>query len=69
MNEYGALVVRDSETNATYQVVEYRTEALRERIEDLSAGATVRMRLARAGSRANVWIVTSVLPGPSRPAL
>jgi hypothetical protein len=55
MNAHGALTLRTHETNATYHVVEYAHERLRERLETLSAGTPVKMELTRAGSRGNGW--------------
>ena len=58
MNEYDAFVVREQGTNATYQIVAYGDEDLRDRVADLPSGATVGLRLRRAGLRANAWEVT-----------
>lgn len=55
MNAHGALTLRTDETNATYHVVEYAHDDLRDRLETLSTGAPVEMELSRAGARGNVW--------------
>jgi hypothetical protein len=49
------LTLRAHETNATYHVVEYAHERLRELLGTLSAGTPVEMELTRAGSRGNGW--------------
>jgi hypothetical protein len=63
MNDHGALTVRSSETHATYHLVDYADERVRDRLSALSAGTTVRLRLARTGGRSNVWRVERALPG------
>lgn len=55
MNAHGALTLRARETNATYHVVEYAHEGLRERLAGLPTGAPVTMELTRAGARGNGW--------------
>lgn len=55
MNAHGALTLRTDETNATYHVVEYAHDDLRDRLETLPSGAPVEMELSRAGARGNVW--------------
>ena len=55
MNAHGALTLRTTETNATYRVVEYAHDGLRERLAGLPTGAPVTMELTRAGTRGNGW--------------
>jgi hypothetical protein len=62
LNDHGALTVRARDTNATYQVVEFATPELRERVAGLPAGNDIRLGLRRAGIRANVWCAEGVYP-------
>jgi len=59
-NDHDCLTVRAHPRNATYHVVDYADETARDRVADLSVGATVRMELSRAGRRGNVWCAETV---------
>lgn len=54
-NAYGAITLRDGDTNATYQVVEYAAPDLQATAGRLNPGATVEVDLMRVGCRANAW--------------
>lgn len=68
MNAHGAMVVRDTDRGATYHVVDYAA-GVRDRIEDLSTGSTVRLDLSRVGGRSNVWRAERLLPGTTTPTI
>jgi hypothetical protein len=65
MNDHGAMTVEESATNASYQVVEYASPALRERLERLSRGDEVTLELERIETRGNCWRAVAIA---SRPA-
>jgi hypothetical protein len=67
MNDHGALTVRARETHATYHLVDYADERLRDQLARLPVGSTVRLHLTRAGGRSNVWCVERALPGARVP--
>jgi hypothetical protein len=63
MNDYGAMTVSTPDTHETRQIVGYASERIRRTLADLEEGESVRLRLRRAGTRANVWEVAELLPG------
>lgn len=67
MNSHGAITVQSTDNHATYHVVDYADTEARERLASLAEGAQVRMSVARAGVRANVWTATNVVTGSAKP--
>lgn len=63
-NARGAMTLRDDETNATYQVVEYAVPDVRTAASRLDPGTMVEVDLERIGCRANVWRARA-LTGPT----
>jgi len=61
-SDHGCATVRAHPRNETFHVVDYATEADRERVAELSEGAVVRLELSRAGRRSNVWRAELLAP-------
>lgn len=59
-NPHGAMTLRDDETDATYNVVEYASPELRSVAGRLDRGVTVEVDLIRIGCRGNGWGVRSL---------
>lgn len=60
MNDHGSMIVEVCDTNETRHVCEYATPEVRRRLEALSPGTTLRLRMSRVGIRSNVWRVFAV---------
>lgn len=65
LNECGGMTVRDAETGATYQCVEWETSELESIFTQIPAGATVPIRLRAVSGRGNCWRVVGVGTGQS----
>ena len=63
MNDQRAMVLEAVDGRATVHAVQYATPRIRDRLAELSAGDTARLRVTRVGRRADVWRVDRTYPG------
>jgi hypothetical protein len=62
VNQHGAATLR-GENGSTYHVTSYEEPTLRSVLEQCRTADRVRVKMERAGVRANVWHVTGLYPG------
>ncbi len=60
MNDHDAMTVVVVENDAVRQVVDYESPAIRETLERLPPGTTIRMQMAPIEARGNLWRVTGI---------
>lgn len=56
-NAHGAMTMRNLQTNATYQIVDYASRDLRQQAASLDQGMKTTLRVSRTGERGNLWRV------------
>jgi hypothetical protein len=60
MNDHDAMTVVVVENDAVRQVVDYESRAIRETLERLPRGTTIRMQMTPIEARGNLWRVTDI---------
>ena len=69
MNSHGGLTLSATDGSRTFQVVDYASADIRERLASLTQGTTVRVGLTRISSRGDAWQVVEITDRPRRAAV